>query len=53
MMPGDTLQMTIVSKVVNTGFPNSGYERELVYNGSFFSGGIPEIGYNAQGGNFL
>jgi ABC-type transport system involved in multi-copper enzyme maturation permease subunit len=46
MMPGDTLQMTIVSQVINTGFPNSGFERELVYNGSFFSGGIPEIGYD-------
>ena len=46
MMPGDTLQMTIVSEVINTGFPNSGYERELVYNGSFFSGGIPDIGYD-------
>ena len=47
MMPGDTIHLTIVSKAVNTGFPNSGYERELVYNGSFFSGGIPEIGYDA------
>ena len=46
MMPGDTLHMTMISKVVRSGFPNSGFERELVYNGSFFSGGLPEIGYD-------
>ena len=46
MMPGDTLNLTIISKVENKGFPNSGYGRELVYNGTFFSGGIPEIGYD-------
>ena len=48
MMPGDTLSFTIISKATNQGFPNSGYGRELVYNGTFFSGGIPEIGYNSQ-----
>jgi ABC-2 type transport system permease protein len=48
MMPGDTLNFTIVSKKEFTGFPNSGYGREIVYNGTFFSGGIPEIGYNAN-----
>jgi ABC-2 type transport system permease protein len=46
LMPGDTLNLTIVSKVENKGFPNSGYGRELVYNGTFLSGGIPEIGYD-------
>lgn len=46
LMPGDTLQLTIVSKATNQGFPNSGYNREIVYNGTFFSGGIPEIGYD-------
>jgi ABC-type transport system involved in multi-copper enzyme maturation permease subunit len=49
MMPGDTLRLTIVARASNEGFPNSGYDRELVYNGSFFSGGIPDIGYNPQG----
>ncbi len=48
MAPGDTLNFTIIGEVKNTGFPNSGYGRELVYNGSFFSGGIPEIGYSSQ-----
>ncbi|GAB3228802.1 hypothetical protein J0A67_13765 [Algoriphagus aestuariicola] len=46
LMPGDTLNLTIVSKVEFKGFPNSGYGREIVYNGTFFSGGIPEIGYD-------
>ncbi|WP_268035595.1 ABC transporter permease/M1 family aminopeptidase [Algoriphagus sp. PAP.12] len=46
MQPGDTLNLTIISESTNQGFPNSGYGRELVYNGTFFSGGIPEIGYN-------
>ena len=49
MMPGDTLNMTFISEVTNTGFPNSGFGRELVYNGSFFSGGIPEMGYDPGG----
>jgi hypothetical protein len=46
MMPGDTIQLTIISEATNSGFPNTGFERELVYNGTFFSGGIPEIGYD-------
>ncbi|MHA7129847.1 ABC transporter permease/M1 family aminopeptidase [Algoriphagus namhaensis] len=48
MMPGDTLLLTIKSEVVNKGFPNSGFGRELVYNGSFIAGGMPEIGYSSQ-----
>lgn len=49
MMPGDTLHLTLISQSTRKGFPNSGYGRELVYNGTFFSGGIPEIGYDASG----
>ncbi|MEQ8238598.1 MAG: hypothetical protein RIA69_05255, partial [Cyclobacteriaceae bacterium] len=49
MMPGDTMELVIKSKVINEGFPNSGFGRELVYNGSFIAGGMPEIGYNAGG----
>lgn len=48
MMPGDTLDFTIVSKAGYIGFPNSGFGRQIVYNGTFFSGGIPEIGYSSQ-----
>ncbi|MCS5490620.1 ABC transporter permease/M1 family aminopeptidase [Algoriphagus limi] len=48
MMPGDTLHFTIISEAGYNGFPNSGFGRQIVYNGTFFSGGIPEIGYSAQ-----
>ncbi len=47
MMPGDTLDLVIVSKVINEQFPNSGYGREIVYNGTFIADGIPSIGYSA------
>lgn len=49
MMPGDTLDLVIKSKVINDRFPNSGFGRELVYNGSFIAGGIVDIGYSADG----
>ncbi len=49
LMPGDTLDLFIKSEVINKGFPNSGFGRELVYNGSFIAGGLPEIGYAASG----
>ncbi|NVJ86841.1 MAG: hypothetical protein HWE15_11085 [Algoriphagus sp.] len=48
MMPGDTLHFTIISEAGYQGFPNSGFGRQIVYNGTFFSGGIPEIGYSSQ-----
>lgn len=49
MMPGDTLELVVKSKVINAGFPNGGFGRELVYNGSFIAGGLPEIGYSSGG----
>jgi ABC-2 type transport system permease protein len=49
MMPGDTLELKVISKVTNEKFPNSGYGRELVYNGSFIADGMPNIGYSANG----
>ncbi len=49
MMPGDTLEVQVVSKVIHEKFPNSGLGRELVYNGTFISSIIPDIGYFAQG----
>ncbi|WP_026947108.1 ABC transporter permease/M1 family aminopeptidase [Algoriphagus marincola] len=48
LLPGDTIKLTIVSEVKNTAFPNSGYGRELVYNGSFISDGVPDIGYDSD-----
>jgi ABC-2 type transport system permease protein len=47
MMPGDTLDFVIISEKTTAGFPNSGYGQELIYNGTFFSGGVPDIGYSA------
>ncbi|MFT7035226.1 MAG: ABC-2 type transport system permease protein [Cyclobacteriaceae bacterium] len=49
LMPGDTLDLVVKSKVINKAFPNSGFGRELIYNGSFIAGGLPEIGYSAGG----
>ncbi|TRX51395.1 hypothetical protein FNH22_24195 [Fulvivirga sp. M361] len=48
MQPGDTLNMRMVSSIVNKGFANSGFSREVVYNGTFVGVGMPEIGYAAQ-----
>jgi hypothetical protein len=46
LQPGDTVRMETLVELSSTGFPNSGAEREVVYNGTFFSGGIPSFGYN-------
>ena len=46
LMPGDTLPLFIKSEVINTAFPNGGFGRELVYNGSFIAGGLPTMGYD-------
>ncbi len=46
MQPGDTLDLVMVGNKKFKGIPNSGYGREIVYNGTFYSGGIPRIGYN-------
>ncbi|MGB3589836.1 MAG: M1 family aminopeptidase, partial [Tunicatimonas sp.] len=48
LMPGDTIELQITSSIENTGFANSGFSREVVYNGTFVGGGLPEIGYSAQ-----
>lgn len=49
MLPGDTLNIVVKSKVINKGFPNDGFGRELVYNGSFIAAGGIGIGYSADG----
>lgn len=48
MQPGDTLELVFLGKKQYKGFPNSGRGRDIVYNGTFMSAGIPAIGYNAQ-----
>ncbi|HSK13612.1 MAG TPA: hypothetical protein VK907_10380, partial [Phnomibacter sp.] len=46
MMPGDTAEMVIYSTIEYKGFPNSGFGRDIVYNGTFYSGGLPSFGYD-------
>lgn len=46
MQPGDTMKMEIAMDARYKGFPNSGLDREIVYNGTFFDLGIfPSFGY--------
>ncbi|MDH4091378.1 MAG: M1 family aminopeptidase [Cyclobacteriaceae bacterium] len=46
MEPGDTMKMDITMDARYRGFPNSGLDREIVYNGTFFDLGIfPSFGY--------
>ncbi len=44
--PNDTIELKMVSAIINQGFVNSGYGREVVYNGTFIGGGLPSIGYD-------
>lgn len=48
LQPGDTATMVIQSTTEYKGFPNSGFNREVVYNGTFYSGGFPSFGYNPR-----
>jgi len=45
MLPGDTLELEFHSAYINEGFVNSGYNREIVYNGTFIGQSMPSIGY--------
>ncbi|MEX2569333.1 MAG: hypothetical protein WD431_25545 [Cyclobacteriaceae bacterium] len=47
MQPGDTLELELHSALINKGFVNSGYSREIVYNGTFIGQSMPSIGYNS------
>lgn len=46
MQPGDTLQIQVIASQLNKGFPNSGYGRDLVHNGTFTSAFLPSFGYS-------
>ncbi|MCA6471358.1 MAG: hypothetical protein IM591_13325, partial [Chitinophagaceae bacterium] len=48
LLPGDTALLEIRTRQANPGFVNNGYRREIIYNGTFTSGGIPSIGYSAD-----
>ncbi len=50
IMPGDTVTAIMEVSVGFDGFPNSGSQREVVYNGTFFNAGVfPEFGYSPGG----
>lgn len=50
MMPGDTVQMDVAVEIGYKGFPNGGFGREVVYNGTFFDLNVlPSFGYSAFG----
>lgn len=47
LQPGATTTLEVDLKTEYKGFTNSGYNRELVFNGTFFSSSIfPSFGYN-------
>ncbi|MEZ4824809.1 MAG: M1 family aminopeptidase [Bacteroidia bacterium] len=47
LMPGDSVSLDFEQKMEILGFPNSGSNTSLVYNGTFFNHGyFPSIGYN-------
>jgi len=45
LAPGDTATMETMMVRQPKGFANSGFDRELVANGTFIGGGIPSFGY--------
>ena len=48
LLPGDSALIEIYSVKNNKGFENSGFSRDVLYNGTFYSGGIPSFGYDAN-----
>jgi ABC-2 type transport system permease protein len=48
MQPGDSALVEIYSVKSNKGFLNSGPSREVLHNGTFYSGGLPSFGYSAE-----
>ena len=48
LQPGDTALLEVNSAISNHGFVNSGLSREIIKNGTFYSGGLPAFGYNQQ-----
>jgi ABC-2 type transport system permease protein len=48
LKPGDTALVEINSVVAYPGFTNSMSGTDIVYNGTFYAGGLPTMGYNAD-----
>jgi hypothetical protein len=49
LQPGDTVIMETLTELAYRGFTNSGIERRVVNNGTFYTGGIPSFGYSTEG----
>jgi len=49
MMPGDSAVVEINSVVAYRGFTNDMSGSDIVHNGTFYSGGLPSIGYDPNG----
>ncbi len=50
LRPGDSTEMVMEVELNYTGFPNEGYQRDIVANGTFLNSGIfPSFGYNPGG----
>jgi hypothetical protein len=49
MQPGDSAVMEVELELAYRGFPNEGFQREIIYNGSFLNSSVfPTFGYNNQ-----
>lgn len=49
LLPGDTAILEMAVSLGYQGFPNEGFQQQIVYNGSFLNSGIfPSFGYNAS-----
>ncbi len=46
IQPGDTADVEVSSVIKTRGIPNGAYGENMLRNGFFFSGGLPNLGYN-------
>jgi len=46
LAPGDSVELEINSQVIFKGFDNGLYGQRLLRNGTIFTGGLPELGYD-------
>ncbi len=46
LAPGDSAVLEVNSSVIHKGFSNGNYAKDLLRNGTFFSGGLPDLGYD-------
>lgn len=48
LQPGDTARLEVFTVTAYRGFVNSGLQRDILYDGTFFSGGLPSFGYQTD-----